>query len=106
MVFGKGYDVVEADSVESALAQVEQSRPDVVLLDILMPRADGLEALGRIKAIHPNCAVIMLTGVNSQQLASKAIDSGAFDFVGKPFDINDLRQKVARAIEATAVKPV
>ena len=106
MVFGKGYDLLEADSVDSALAKVEEARPDVVLLDVLMPRADGLQALQRIKAIHPNCAVIMLTGVNSQQLASKAIDSGAFDFVGKPFDINDLREKVARAVESAADKPI
>lgn len=106
MVFGKAYDLLEADSVDSALAKVEEARPDVVLLDVLMPRADGLQALQRIKAIHPNCAVIMLTGVNTQQLATKAIDSGAFDFVGKPFDINDLRQKVARAVESTADKPV
>lgn len=106
MVFGKGYDLLEADSVEAAIARVEEARPDVVLLDVLMPRADGLQALQRIKAIHPNCAVIMLTGVNSQQLATRAIDSGAFDFVGKPFDINDLRQKVARAVESTADKSV
>ena len=106
MVFGKAYDLLEADSVDSALAKVEEARPDVVLLDVLMPRADGLQALQHIKAIHPNCAVIMLTGVNTQQLATKAIDSGAFDFVGKPFDINDLRQKVARAVESTADKPV
>jgi DNA-binding NtrC family response regulator len=48
--------------------------------------------------------VIILTGVNSQQLAAKAIDSGAFDFVGKPFDVVDLRQKVARALEHVATK--
>jgi DNA-binding NtrC family response regulator len=105
MVFNKGYDLIEADSVDTAIDQADRSRPDVVLLDVLMPRADGLQALQRIKTIHPDCAVIMLTGVNSQQLAAKAIDSGAFDFVGKPFDINDLREKVARAIESTASKP-
>jgi DNA-binding NtrC family response regulator len=105
MVFGKGYHLLEADSVDAAIAHVDRARPDVVLLDVLMPRADGLQALQRIKEIHPSCAVIMLTGVNSQQLAAKAIDSGAFDFIGKPFDINDLRQKVARALESTTAKP-
>jgi DNA-binding NtrC family response regulator len=104
MVFSKGYDLIEADSVDTAVDQADRSRPDVVLLDVLMPRADGLQALQRIKTIHPDCAVIMLTGVNSQQLAAKAIDSGAFDFIGKPFDINDLREKVARAIESAAAK--
>ena len=63
-----------------------------------MPKADGIEVLRRIKEIHPGCAVIMLTGVNSQQLAAKAMEFGAFDFVGKPFDVVDLREKVARAV--------
>jgi DNA-binding NtrC family response regulator len=69
-----------------------------------MPKSDGLQVLQRIKEIHPGCAVIMLTGVNSQQLAAKAIDCGAFDFVGKPFDVVDLRQKVARALDHVAAK--
>ena len=98
MVFSKSYRLVEADNVDGALAQVQNARPDVVLLDVLMPKTDGIEVL-RIKETHPDCAVIMLTGVNSQQLATKASDFGAFDFIGKPFDVIELRQKVARAIE-------
>jgi DNA-binding NtrC family response regulator len=98
MVFSKDYRVLEADSIDAAIPKVQEAHPDVVLLDVLMPRADGLEVLRRIKEIHPGCEVIMLTGVNSQQLATKAMDSGAFDFIGKPFDVVDLRQKVSRAL--------
>jgi DNA-binding NtrC family response regulator len=99
MVFSKSYRLLEAYNVDGALAQVRNARPDLVLLDVLMPKTDGIEVLRRIKEIHPDCAVIILTGVNSQQLATKASDSGAFDFIGKPFDVIELRQKVARAIE-------
>ena len=99
MVLGKEFRLIEASSVETALAQVAESRPDLVLLDMIMPKSDGLVVLQRIKEIHPGCAVIILTGVNSQQLATKALEGGAFDFIGKPFDIVDLRQKVARAID-------
>ena len=99
MVFSKSYRLAEADNVDGALAQIQNARPEVVLLDVLMPKTDGIELLRRIKEIHPGCAVIILTGVNSQQLAAKANEFGAFDFVGKPFDVIDLRQKVARAIE-------
>ena len=99
MVFSKSYRLLEADNVDGALAQVRNARPDLVLLDVLMPKTDGIEVLRRIKEIHPDCAVIILTGVNSQQLAAKASDFGAFDFIGKPFDVIELRQKVARAIE-------
>jgi len=104
MVFGKQYRVVEADCVEAALPIVEQSRPPVILLDVMMPKTDGFEILQRIKGIDAGCEVIMLTGVNSQQLAEKAKDFGASDFVGKPFDIVELRQKGARAFERSAKK--
>lgn len=99
VVFCKDFRLMEADSVDTAIPLVIGSRPDVVLLDVLMPKTDGIEALRRIKEIQPACEVIMLTGVNSQQLSSKALDFGAFDFVAKPFDVVDLRQKVVRALQ-------
>jgi len=102
MIFAKTYQIIEADSAEIAIPKFEQALPNVVLLDVMMPKTDGFELLQRIKDIHPGCAVIMLTGVNSQQLADKAKNSGAFDFIGKPFDIVELRQKVARAFAQVA----
>src|SRR5262249_26754187 len=76
MVFSKSYRLLEASNVDGALLQVQQARPDVVLLDVLMPKSDGIEILRRIKEMHPACAVIILTGVNSQQLAAKATECG------------------------------
>jgi DNA-binding NtrC family response regulator len=84
--------------------QVQEEKPHVVLLDILLPKTDGIEILRQIKAIHAGCEVIMLTGVNSQQLAAKAMDFGAFDFIGKPFDVAELRQKVKKALENLSQK--
>jgi DNA-binding NtrC family response regulator len=104
MVFSKEYRLLEAASVDAAIRKVQEERPQVVLLDILMPKTDGIEILRQIKMIHPCCEVIMLTGVNSQQLAAKAMDFGAFDFIGKPFDVVDLRQKVKKALENLAQK--
>jgi DNA-binding NtrC family response regulator len=104
MVFSKEYRLLEAASVDAAIRKVQEERPQVVLLDILMPKTDGIEILRQIKMIHPRCEVIMLTGVNSQQLAAKAMDFGAFDFIGKPFDVVDLRQKVKKALENLAQK--
>jgi DNA-binding NtrC family response regulator len=99
MVFCKDFRLMEADSVDGAIPIVLEAKPDVVLLDVLMPKTDGIEALRRIKELQPACEVIMLTGVNSQQLSSKALGFGAFDFVAKPFDVVDLREKVARALQ-------
>ena len=104
MVFCKEYRLLEAASVDAAILQVQEERPQVVLLDILLPKTDGIEILRQIKTIHPSCEVIMLTGVNSQQLAAKAMDFGAFDFIGKPFDVVELRQKVKKALENLARK--
>jgi DNA-binding NtrC family response regulator len=104
MVFSKQYRMLEADSVEVAVPIVQQSRPQVILLDVMMPKTDGFEMLQRIKEIDASCEVIMLTGVNSQQLAEKAKACGAGDFVGKPFDIVELRQKVARAFKRSMQK--
>jgi len=102
-VFSKGFSLSEANSLESAVAKVKEAPPAVVLLDVLMPRTDGIEVLRQIKAIHPGCEVIMLTAMNSRQLAAKAIDLGAFDVVGKPFDVVDLLAKVNSALAKTAV---
>src|SRR5262249_31342358 len=104
MVFCKEYRLLEAASIDAAMHQVQEEKPHVVLLDILLPKTDGIEILRQIKAIHPGCEVIMLTGVNSQQLAAKAMDFGAFDFIGKPFDVAELRQKVKKALENLSQK--
>ncbi len=102
IVFGKEYAVLEADSMEAAVAKAQEARPAVVLLDVLMPKTDGIEALRRIKAVHPDCEVIMLTALNTRQLAAKATDLGAFASIGKPFDVVDLRGKVNGALAKLA----
>lgn len=98
MVFSKDFRLLEADSVDAALPQVEAQKPSVVLLDILMPKTDGIEVLRQIKQIHPHCEVIMLTALNTRQLVEKAKDCGAYDVIGKPFDVVDLRGRVNRAL--------
>jgi DNA-binding NtrC family response regulator len=104
MVFSKDFRILEADSVDAALPQVRQEKPAVVLLDLLMPKTDGMEVLRQIKAIHPQCEVIMLTAVSSKHAAVKALECGAFDFVAKPFDVIDLREKVEKALRKVAEK--
>jgi DNA-binding response OmpR family regulator len=99
VVFGKDYSVYEAGCMEAALATVLQIKPVAVLLDILLPKTDGIEVLRQIKAIHPGCEVIMLTALNTRQLAATALQYGAFDLIGKPFDVIELRRKVTAAVE-------
>ena len=99
MVFNKIYRVIEAASADDAMQKLSDERPDVVLLDIVMPGADGLVVLKQMKSIHPDCQVIMLTGLNTARSAFTAKGTGAFDYVTKPFDVEELRLRVEHALE-------
>jgi len=98
-IFGKDLRVLEANCSEEAIRKVKQEIPDVILLDILMPGTDGLETLQQIKAVHPEGQVIMLTALNTARTAFTAKGTGAFDYVTKPFDVDELRLRVERAFE-------
>jgi two-component system response regulator AtoC len=99
LVFNKSYRVLEAPSADEAIQILTDERPDLVLLDIMMPGADGLAVLKQIKSIHPDCQVIMLTGLNTARTAFAAKGTGAFDYVTKPFDVEELRLRVEHALE-------
>jgi two-component system, NtrC family, response regulator AtoC len=99
MIFNKAFRVIEATSAEDALQRVADEKPDVALLDIVMPGTDGLAVLKQIKSIDPDCQVIMLTALNTARTAFAAKGTGAFDYVTKPFDIEELRMRVDHALE-------
>ncbi len=99
MVFNKSLRVMEAASAEEAIQKAAGETPDVMLLDIVLPGSDGLQVLKQIKAAHPDCQVIMLSGLNTARAAFTARGIGAFDYVTKPFDVEELRLRVDRALE-------
>jgi DNA-binding NtrC family response regulator len=92
--------VVEAvqDGLE-ALRKVEENQYDVIILDIMMPKIDGLEVLQRVKETHPDIDVIMVTGLSQIDTAVRAMKLGAFDYLPKPFDPEELKLVVQRAFE-------
>jgi two-component system, NtrC family, response regulator AtoC len=99
LVFNKTYNVIEACSADEAIQKTCSEKPDVILLDIMMPGTDGLAVLKQIKSAHPECQVIMLTGLNTARTAFVAKGTGAFDYVTKPFDVEELRMRVEHALE-------
>ncbi len=99
MVFNKSFRVIEAGSADEAIDKITAERPDVVLLDIVMPGADGLAVLKQLKSIQPESQVIMLTALNTARTAFAAKGTGAFDYVTKPFDVEELRMRVDHALE-------
>ena len=84
---GKGYEVLTAGNGAWALRKVKEERPHVILLDIQMPKMDGLEVLRQVKALDPTVSVIMVTGVNEEAIGRKAVELGAFDYIVKPLDL-------------------
>src|SRR5262249_7633654 len=94
LIFNKSLRLHEARSGQEALQKVKEETPDVILLDIMMPGSDGLETLKKIKEIHPDGQVIMLTALNTARTAFTAKETGAFDYVTKPFDVDELRLRV------------
>jgi len=90
----EGYDVTTADSSAKALAQLAESDPQIVLLDIRMPDIDGIQCLRRIKDQHPSVEVVMMSGFATQQIAEKSLEIGAFDYIGKPLSFNHLKEVI------------
>ena len=82
-----------------ALKKIDENVYDVVILDIMMPKIDGLEVLQQVKERHPDIDVIMVTGLSQIQTAVRSMKLGAFDYLSKPFDPDELKLVVDRALE-------
>ncbi len=94
-----GHRIDATDNGFDALRLADENAYDIVVLDIMMPRMDGIEVLQQLKERHPDVDVIMITGLSQIQTAVKAMKLGAFDYLPKPFDPDELDAVVARALE-------
>src|SRR5438874_2021803 len=95
----EGFDVVTAQNGEDAMEVFAASAPDVVIVDLKMPRFGGLEVLRRVKAKSPEVPVVLITGYGEVKTAVEAMRSGAYDFLAKPFLLEDFVATVVRALE-------
>jgi DNA-binding NtrC family response regulator len=93
------YEVDSAADGWEALRKVDDAGYDILVLDIMMPKIDGLEVLQQVKERHPDVDVIMMTGLSEIQTAVRAMKLGALDYLSKPFDPDELRLVVERALE-------
>jgi two-component system response regulator PilR (NtrC family) len=95
----EGYAVVTSADVDAALVAVESDDFDVVISDVAMPGRDGLELLRAVKAAAPETVVIMITAFATTETAIAAMKEGAYDYVTKPFKVDELRLVVEKALE-------
>jgi two-component system, NtrC family, nitrogen regulation response regulator NtrX len=97
------YKVDEAEDGPSALEKIQNNQYDVVLLDIKMPKMDGLEVLEKAREVSPDTSYIMISGHGNIETAVEATKKGAFDFISKPPDLNRLLITVRNAMDKTSL---
>src|ERR671927_826325 len=98
------HEVDEAPNGNVAIEKLHEGQFDVVLSDLKMGGSDGLDVLRTTKALHPSTAVILMTAFGSVTTAVEAMKSGAFDYVQKPFEIEEMEVKIEKALEVKRMK--
>ena len=94
-----GYEVLgEAENGLKAVEKYKELNPDLVIMDITMPEMDGIEAVKEIKKINPSAAVIMCSAMGQQSMVIEAIQSGAKDFIVKPFQADRIIEAVRKVL--------
>ena len=104
LVSRQGYDVLAAAGGEDALRTLEDTRPDLVTLDVVLPGMDGLETLKELKQRLPDVPVIMLSGHGQARTIVEAMKLGAADFLRKPFEVEELELAFQKALEKRALR--
>jgi DNA-binding NtrC family response regulator len=99
IVSKEGYQVDTAEHAQAALNKIAQEKPDVVITDLHMPGMDGLALLAELKSRAPEILVILLTAYGSLKTTVDGIKAGAFDYLSKPFIVDEIRLVVRRALE-------
>ena len=96
----RGFNADGATNAEDALKLVKEKEFDAVVLDVKMPGMDGLDIMKKIKHTKPNLQVILISGHGSASLGEEGIREGAFDYLMKPVDIENLVVKINEAIQS------
>ncbi|MBW2028048.1 MAG: sigma-54-dependent Fis family transcriptional regulator [Deltaproteobacteria bacterium] len=104
LLAGWGYEVAEADDGSTAIERVHDQAFDLILMDIRMIKVSGLQALVEIKAFNPAIPVIIMTAYSSVETAVEALKNGAYDYLTKPLDFDELRLTMERAMDHRRLK--
>ena len=94
-----GYNPVQATSGDEALEKINTIPIDMVITDLMMPKMDGITLIGKIMEINPSIITIVLTGFPSIDTAVQAVKAGAYDYMSKPVQSEELKIKIERCLE-------
>ncbi len=100
----QGYEVVTAGSGEEAMRLVQEESPDLILLDVQLPGINGMEVLEKVKETEDDVIVIMVTALGVLETAVKAMRLGAYDYINKPFNLDELAIVIRKALETQELK--
>jgi len=101
ILFSGGHDIVgEAGDGDEAIAKYQELKPDLVTMDVLMPKVNGIEALKGIRAIDPNAKVVMCTAVGQEQMVKLAIKTGAKGYIVKPFQAPKVLEEIKNVLSS------
>lgn len=104
MLTKEGYEVRTAANGKEALALVEKELFDLAILDIRMPKMDGIKTLGHLKEISPETVVLMITAYASTDTAIQAMKQGAYDYITKPFKVEEIKMTIHKALEKKSLQ--
>ncbi len=99
MLKKEGYQVITSQDAQSALKQVKNESYDLVIADLMMPEMSGLELLSRVKSVSPDLNFIVMTAFASVDSAIEALKKGAFDYITKPFRVDEIKIAVRKSLE-------
>lgn len=100
----KDYHVETVPNGMAALRKIEEGQYDLLILDLMMPKLNGMEVLRKVKETHPDISVIMVTGLAQDDSADQALALGAYAYLPKPFDPEELKLVVQRALAERALR--
>jgi DNA-binding NtrC family response regulator len=104
MTLEGSYTICTAEDGTNALQLLHEKEPDLVLLDIGLPDISGIELIGRIKSVDPEIAIVMVTALEETRMVVKALKLGAYDYLVKPIDAQELKTSIQNALEARLLK--
>ena len=100
----EGHTVEVAPSAERALEMAAKNAPDTIILDVRLPGMDGLSALAQLRELSHDAPIIVVTAFGNLPVAVRAVEGGAFDYLAKPFDLDQALEVVARALQRRAIQ--